>query len=130
MSGKNRRNNNQRQQESDSTIASVQCDGLVSTVRVEFDGKVWIIRWKLLIENVCVGTEKSTLHAVHSSSIRIHTSESVKWMASMKHKMGLGNQQIPTENETFPPYFSSNSPFTPCTDRFLMVFFSNNFRLL
>lgn len=30
MSGKNRRNNNQRQQESDSTIASVQCDGLVS----------------------------------------------------------------------------------------------------
>lgn len=30
MSGKNRRNNQQRQQESDNSIAHVQCDGLVS----------------------------------------------------------------------------------------------------
>lgn len=30
MSGKNRRNNQQRQQESDNSIADVQCDGLVS----------------------------------------------------------------------------------------------------
>lgn len=129
MSGKNRRNNNQRQPESDSTIASVQCDGLVSTVHVEFDGKMWIIRWKLLIENVCVGTEKSTLHAVHSSSIHIHTSESVKWMASMKHKIGLGNQQIPTKNEHFSIFFLEFSFYSmrrPVSNDM----FSNNFRLL
>lgn len=40
MSGKNRRNNNQRQQESDSTILSVQCDGLVSKNSIKFNGKL------------------------------------------------------------------------------------------
>lgn len=59
MSGKNRRNNNQRQSESDSTIASVQCDGLVSVNSIKFNWKFWEIRWNLMIENLymcrCVG---------------------------------------------------------------------------
>lgn len=40
MSGKNRRNQNQRQQESDNTIASVHCDGLVSKNLLNFGGKM------------------------------------------------------------------------------------------
>lgn len=40
MSGKNRRNNNQRQQESDGTIASVQCDGLVSIYLIKSVKKI------------------------------------------------------------------------------------------
>lgn len=44
MSGKNRRNNNQRQQEPEGAIASVQCDGLVSRNIIKFNRKLYEIR--------------------------------------------------------------------------------------
>lgn len=52
MSGKNRRNNQQRQQESDNTIAYVQCDGLVSNFELNSIRKSMEMCAKFVFEKI------------------------------------------------------------------------------
>lgn len=70
MSGKNRRNNNQRQQEPEVAIASVQCDGLVSRNIIKFNRKLYEIRWNSLIENLYMCRHMS--YTLHMLLIRQH----------------------------------------------------------
>lgn len=93
MSGKNRRNNQHRQPESDNTIASVQCDGLVSAVQLKFGHEMGKNRRNLLNENRLSAICVNTLHAVNSSPLHAYTYSHRKCQTDWK-PFRLGNQQI------------------------------------
>lgn len=73
MSGKNRRNNQQRQQESDNSIAYVQCDGLVSVNCAKFSHKSLELQF-ISVKRFCRISAWNTLHtgSRHHYDLRIH----------------------------------------------------------